>query len=312
MEETTLPQARALRVLVFVSLRFFEEKWDEHFSALFSPDVPLPEITFYFKNNAHFGDAAARLAAKHSPRLKLAEDCAQEFHLAVCVGGDGSMLWLNQFFANHPPVPVIAINTGHVGFLTQFRIEDLPRIAAALATCGQPGAIARDYELVAVPRIECAIGGGDQPVLRSSAINEVAIKSTNEYYRRFNVYVDDALVMSLDCDGLIISSQAGSTAYNAALRGPLLAPGVEALIVSAIAPFACNFRAVVVAKGQTVRVEIGGRLQSEVLVHCDSVRCDRAYLGREVVMSLGPPAFELVCADHFGNWVAKTRSLFGL
>jgi NAD+ kinase len=139
-------------------------------------------------------------------------------------------------------VPVFAVNYGEVGFLATVEPDG---VAAGLER-----AFAGDFEVLTLPGIEVAVGGGT-----SLAMNDVS------FHRQHGLRVADLAfgvgadeVGRVRCDGLVIATPAGSTGYNLANGGPVMAWGVEGLAVSFIAPHSLTARALVVAPQDAIHV----------------------------------------------------------
>jgi NAD+ kinase len=154
--------------------------------------------------------------------------------LAVVLGGDGTMLHAMRTFAGRD-VPVFSFNFGAIGFLASVERDEFDD--------GIQRVIHGDFDVLQLPALSIEVGG--QPYL---AVNDVS------FHRRANNRVAD-LAYSVEgdelgevrCDGLVASTPAGSTGYNLANGGPILAWGVEGFVVSFIAPHTLTARALVVA-----------------------------------------------------------------
>lgn len=299
-------------MLVFTSLEFFKEKRDEQLHELFAYDVSPPGIVFYFKDHPGFGEASRRFADRFSGRVIVIGTHSVEFHLALCIGGDGSLLWLNQFLDRQLHLPIITINTGHLGFVSQFQTSDIQKVADAIRYYAQGAQGIDSCELFPVSRIHCQVTGSKAGGKIRTAVNEVTLKATDNYYRRFKIFVDDALVVSVNCDGLLVSSQIGSTAYNSSLRGPILTPACEAFVVNVIAPSTFDVPQLILGKGQKLRVELGEDSRPDARVYFDSATYDELAIGQALQIELGPAVFSLVSRNYLTGWVSKIRKLYRL
>jgi NAD+ kinase len=195
--------------------------------------------------------------AKHdlSPHelLSLNDPASQEVDLCVVLGGDGTILRaLRRFTATK--VPVFAVNYGEIGFLATIEPSELEQ--------GLKRALAGDFELLRLPAIVL-----DTPSGPEIAINDVAIhRKVGERVAEVAYAIDGEIVGNVRCDGLVIATPAGSTGYNLANGGPVMAWGVEGFVVSFIAPHSLTARALVVAPSDLLTVHNRSRETLDVAV----------------------------------------------
>lgn len=159
---------------------------------------------------------------------------ADEVDLCVVLGGDGTILRALRRYAG-TGVPVFAVNFGDIGFLATVEPEDLAQ--------GMRRAFERDFELLELPAIVL-----DAPAGQQRAFNDVAIhRKVGERVAELSFVLDGEEVGSVRCDGLVVATPAGSTGYNLANGGPVVAWGVEGFVVSFIAPHSLVARTLVAA-----------------------------------------------------------------
>jgi NAD+ kinase len=165
----------------------------------------------------------------------------EDVDLCIALGGDGTILTALRRFAG-TRVPVFAVNFGEVGFL-----------ATVDRDCGVAGferALAGDFETMSLPGIELRSNGG-----RWGAINDVAIhRKPGNRVADLSYSVSGEEVGRVRCDGLVVATPAGSTGYNLANGGPVMAWGVEGYAVSFVAPHSLTARALVVAPHDVLSV----------------------------------------------------------
>jgi NAD+ kinase len=168
------------------------------------------------------------------PSVLLDAEVIDEVELCVVLGGDGTILRALQRYAG-TSVPVFAINFGEIGFLATVEPADIED--------GIARALSGDFELLRLPAIVLDLPGGQQ-----SAINDVAIhRKVGERVAELAYSLDGEEAGRVRCDGLVVSTPAGSTGYNLANGGPVMAWGVAGFVVSFIAPHSMSARALVVA-----------------------------------------------------------------
>ncbi len=191
-------------------------------------------------------------ALEPGPGLELDAPIKREVELCVTLGGDGTILRALQLYAR-TSVPVFAINFGEIGFLAT--------VEQAEGEEGFERALQRDFELLRLPAIELGELGPDGRAAPNGqvAINDVAIhRKAGERVADLAYALEGQEVGSVRCDGLVVATPAGSTGYNLANGGPVMAWGVEGFAVSFIAPHSLTARALVVAPGDGLTIHNRG------------------------------------------------------
>ncbi len=213
-------------------------------------------------------DETAKHGLAAAPGLELDADVKDDAELCIVLGGDGTILRALRLYRG-TDVPVFAINFGQVGFLATVEPRELEM--------GMRRAFERDFELLRLPAIRLDAAGaqagasdGAPPHIRSDsrvAVNDVAIhRKVGERVADIAYEVDDEVVGSVRCDGLVVATPAGSTGYNLANGGPVMAWGVEGFVVSFIAPHSLTARALVVAPSDRLRIHNRSREPLDVAV----------------------------------------------
>ena len=161
--------------------------------------------------------------------------------VCLVLGGDGSILYAMRHFA-HTGVPVFGINFGTVGFLAAVERDQLSE--------GLERAFSGDYEVMDMPALTI-----DLPLEHPVALNDISFqRQAHGRVAELSYTIGDEEVGSVRCDGLVAATPAGSTGYNLANNGPILAWGVKGYVVSFIAPHTLAARALVVAPGDALLV----------------------------------------------------------
>ncbi|MGO9753023.1 MAG: NAD(+)/NADH kinase [Solirubrobacteraceae bacterium] len=161
--------------------------------------------------------------------------------MCFALGGDGTILTALRKYAG-TSVPVFGVNFGEIGFLTTVDRED--------AAAGFARAFAGDYEVLPLPGL--AILG---PVEHAIAMNDVSLhRQHGNRVANLAYAVGPDEIGRVRCDGLVVATPAGSTGYNLANGGPVMAWGVEGFAVSFIAPHSLTARSLIVAPGDVLSV----------------------------------------------------------
>lgn len=206
-------------------------------------------------------DSIAELLPGHglqtSTRKLLGEVC----DLVIVVGGDGSMLGAARALARHK-VPVLGINRGSLGFLTDIRPDELEfKVAQVLE--GRYLTENRFLLEAEVRRQGEAIGQGD-------ALNDVVLhpgKSTRMI--EFELFIDGQFVCSQKADGLIVATPTGSTAYALSAGGPIMHPKLDAIVVVPMYPHTLSSRPIVVDGNSELKIVVSQEMQIYPQVSCD-------------------------------------------
>ncbi len=192
------------------------------------------------------GDAAAG--------VETVEALPRQADLCLVLGGDGSILYALRHFAR-TGVPVFGVNFGTVGFLAA--------VERGEAEEGMRRAFAGETEAIDLPGLEIEIEGETQV-----ALNDVSfIRRPHERVAELSYKIAGEEVGHVRCDGLVAATPVGSTGYNLANQGPILAWGVKGYVVSYVAPHSLTARALVVAPTDVLHVgNAGGREPVDVAI----------------------------------------------
>jgi NAD+ kinase len=168
-------------------------------------------------------------------------DPAEETDLALVLGGDGTILTTLRRYA-HRDVPVFAVNFGTIGFLATIEPSELEE--------GLRLALGGEYDVMSIPGLVAATSDGDHV-----GMNDISFhRSRTGRVAELAYSVEGEELGEVRCDGLVVATPAGSTGYNLANGGPVLAWGVEGYVVSFIAPHTLTARALVVAPDDELSV----------------------------------------------------------
>ena len=185
------------------------------------------------------------------PGVEVNAPLKDEVELCIVLGGDGTILRALQRYAG-TGVPVFAVNFGEIGFLATIEPHEIEQ--------GMEHALSGDYELLRLPAI--VLEGPTR-----TAMNDVAIhRRVGERVAEIAYGLEGEVVGSVRCDGLVVATPAGSTGYNLANGGPVMAWGVEGLVVSFIAPHSLTARALVVAPGDRLTIHNRSRDPLDIAV----------------------------------------------
>lgn len=186
----------------------------------------------------------------------------ERLDLLITFGGDGTLLRGARLLAGRD-VPILGVNLGRVGFLTTATPETLDGALAAAAS----GAYAVETRRVLETHI---VGPDGRDRAGALALNDVVVhKAGVARVIGVRVSLDDEEIGRYSADGIIVATPTGSTAYSLSAGGPIVMPGVDALVVTAICPHTLAVRPIVVPGGSEVTIELAAPVGDDVLVSYD-------------------------------------------
>jgi NAD+ kinase len=195
--------------------------------------------------------------------------------LVVVLGGDGTLLAAARAFA-HTDIPLLSVNLGSLGFLTEVPLSEL--YATLEAWCA--GCAAIEERSMMRAELYCADKGG--VTRRWDALNDVVVaKGTIARMADFAVEIDAQPVAAFRADGVILSTPTGSTAYNLAADGPIVMPNVNCMVVTPICPHLLTIRPIVVPGESAIAVRVTG-LANEIFLTVDGQEAVPMHVGDEV------------------------------
>jgi NAD+ kinase len=188
---------------------------------------------------------------------------AEGAEAVIVLGGDGTLLRAAEV-AREAAVPLLGVNLGHVGFLAEAEPADLAGMVRRIAD--------RNYEVEERLTLDVEVTVEGEVVWQNWALNEASVeKSFRERMMEVVIEVDGRPMSQFGCDGVVMATATGSTAYAFSGGGPILWPDVEALLVVPLSAHALFARPVVVTPQSTLAVEILGA-ESVGVVWCDGRR----------------------------------------
>jgi len=184
--------------------------------------------------------------------------------LAVVLGGDGTVLRSAELVRG-TDVPLLGVNLGHVGFLAESERSDLNQTVQWV--------VERDYIVEERMALDVTVWFGNRRVATTWALNEAAVeKADRERMIEVVMEVDGRPISTFGCDGMVMATPTGSTAYAFSAGGPVVWPEVEALIMAPISAHALFAKPLVVAPTSKMAVEVLSRTDAQGVLWCDGRR----------------------------------------
>ena len=197
--------------------------------------------------------------------LELGKDAQEtDLELAVVLGGDGTILKAAEL-VRASQTPLLGINLGHVGFLAESEKNEIGSTIARV--------VAKDYLVKERLTLDVSVMVDGKEVYRTWALNEATVeKSARERMLEVVVEVDGRPLSSFGCDGIVISTPTGSTAYAFSAGGPVVWPSVDALLMVPLSAHALFARPLVISPNSLVAVEVLKRSAGAGVLWCDGRR----------------------------------------
>jgi NAD+ kinase len=176
------------------------------------------------------------------------DQLAASVDLFLVLGGDGTMIATARLIGDHE-VPVLGINYGGLGYLAEFRIEELYLALESI--------LSDNYRLDKRVMLAVDLFRGSEPAIKNRVLNDVVInKSALARIIEIEAHLNQQFVNSFRADGLIISTPTGSTAYNLSAGGPVIFPSMNAVVITPICPFTLSNRPIVVPDDAVIELRL--------------------------------------------------------
>ena len=229
----------------------------------------------------------AEALAEVGPIAALGADVAvDDIELAIVLGGDGSILRAAELVRTGT-APILGINMGHVGFLAEIEADVIDDAMVRV--------IERDYGVEERMTLSVEVTDPAGAVIYDTwALNEATVeKAARERMMEVVIEIDGRPLSSFGCDGVVVSTPTGSTAYNFSAGGPVIWPTVEAIAVVPLSAHALFARPLVVGPEAAVAIEVLARTDGTGILWCDGRRSHDLPPGARVVVERSPQPVRL-------------------
>jgi NAD+ kinase len=225
-----------------------------------------------------------------------------QLDLLLTFGGDGTLLRGARLLRSRP-VPILGINLGRVGFLTTATPDTMETALNAVAR--------GDYELESRRTLESRMVAPDKTERAGQlALNDVVVhKAGVARVIAVKVFVDGEEVSQYSADGIVVATPTGSTAYSLSAGGPVVVPGVDALVITAICPHTLAVRPIVVPGSAEIAIEVVPPWREDVLVSYDGQMGSTLGFGEQVIVRRAAGAVRLIRIGREGFFARMRRKL---
>lgn len=210
----------------------------------------------------------------------------QQVDMAIVLGGDGTILRAAEVLWEKP-APILGVNLGHVGFMAEAEKSDLEQTLDIV--------LAGKYSIRERTTLNVSVVQDGKEVFSSWALNEVALeKSARERMIEVVLEVEKRPLSSFGCDGVLVSTATGSTAYAFSAGGPVVWPNLEAFVVVPISAHALFSRPFVIDPDSPVAIEVLQRSPGSGFISCDGRRTFNLGPGARVEITKGSKPVKMV------------------
>ncbi len=189
-----------------------------------------------------------------------AREIIQNSDLLIVLGGDGTIIRLAKI-ASLFNLPILGINLGRLGFLSEVENEDLDGAISKI--------ISGNYTVEERSMLKISCGGNDYV-----SLNEVMLGRYSQRIISSELYIDGKFFFNYYADGLLVSTSTGSTAYSLSAGGPILCPGVKGMVVTAVCPHSLYNRSIVVADNQKIDLVVSDKSPAAILMVDGEYKCE--------------------------------------
>tara|TARA_B100001142_G_scaffold20077_1_gene18649 strand:- start:616 stop:1506 length:891 start_codon:yes stop_codon:yes gene_type:complete len=215
-------------------------------------------------------------------RMQLSASC----DLVIVVGGDGSMLNVAKYVASEG-VPVIGINRGKLGFLTDILPDEIEAQIDEV--------LAGNYSVENRFLLDVMVNDGNERQQLGSALNDVVLHPGKAAQMiEFELFVNDKFVYSQESDGLIVATPTGSTAYSLSAGGPIMHPDLNAVVLVPMYPHSLNSRPIVIDGDCEIRLVVAAKESLQPQVSCDGDVRYTASAGDEILVTKNLVPLQLI------------------
>lgn len=213
----------------------------------------------------------------------IGEDEYGEMNVFLVLGGDGTFLSISGI-ASKLNIPVVGVNLGRLGFLSEIEKENLKEDIEKL--------LSEDFKIQERMMLSAAVGNNGS----ATALNDIIVARENSFLKilEFDVYIDDEFVDHFKADGIIVSTPTGSTAYSLSAGGPIVDPSMDIMIITPICPHKMYSRTIIVPKDKKVTVKNCSSDGTAAIVAADSQIKGEILKEETVVIKMAEDKFKLI------------------
>ena len=228
---------------------------------------------------------------KKGCRFTSISDVPENTECVITLGGDGTLIRAARDLAGSG-IPIIGINLGGLGYLTQMGKDgDIRELLDPLLN--------DHYEVQKRMMLKGRVYHGGKMVAEDIALNDIVLTREGDLrVLKFKIYVDGQFLNKYSADGMIVATPTGSTAYNLSAGGPIAQPDGELLILTPVCPHTMTSRTIVLGPGNRVKIEISMTNSGTQLASFDGDTCVQMVSGDYVEVEKSDMVTSMVKLDH--------------
>lgn len=242
-------------------------------------------VTYRVKELLEEAGKNCTLCRKDDNKKIIPESVPEKVDCAIVIGGDGSLIEVARFLWNRD-IPILGINMGTLGYLTEVEINHLDEAVRQLAS----GKVLLENRMM--------LEGSFENGMKDVALNDIVVtRKSGLRVTRFKLYVNGELLNSYEADGVIIATPTGSTAYNLSAGGPIVEPTAELVVITPICSHALNTSSIILSADDEIVIEIGeARIgnEQEVLLSFDGADTVTLKTGEKVTVKKASTVTKLI------------------
>ena len=270
-----------------------------------SIEKPLKILTAHLSERGvkvKLGNTTAAEITRDFPEQQISDDLSQDIDLAVVIGGDGTLLHVARRMAESK-IPVIGINLGRLGFLTDIAQTDM--------LSGIDAVLDGNYVVEDRMMLDVKIIKGEELIYQQIALNDIVLgKHALERLISWQMHVDSQFVTASRSDGVILATPTGSTAYALSAGGAIMHPGLDVISMVPVSPHTLSNRPIGLPADAVIDLTIHNRSENFAHVSADGLIGHNLVGGETVRVTRSKHSVKLVHTEKY-NYFAMLRAKLG-
>ena len=243
----------------------------------------------------------------YDEECEITEEMISGVDMVIVMGGDGTMLRVSHLLENHD-VPMIGVNLGTVGFLTEVTTHDMNRMVDRM--------IAGDYKIEDRMMLSGTVRRGDEIIAEDlNAINDAVLaRESMLKLIAFKIYLNGHFFDECEADGVIIATPTGSTGYNLSAGGPIVNPGASLLVMTPVSPYSLSMRSVIFGAEDEISLELVDKRkngQNKGLLSFDGFKNIKMNIGDIATIKASDKSMKLARLDNSSVYEILRKKLGG-